>query len=80
MENGFRYIMPDHLLQESMDENVVQQLIHNYLRLWRNHDFHIRKIESKGEKYEVSAIDKGDVFMDSMFVVDKHTGWVQFNP
>ncbi|NLD38966.1 MAG: hypothetical protein GX654_19070 [Desulfatiglans sp.] len=77
MKNELHFIVPDRQSNAHMDESVVKNLIDNYLECWKNHEFHIGKIESKGEIFEVRAKVMGDIAMERIFVVDKHTGWVQ---
>ncbi len=78
MEKRLQFIAPDHQSNAPMDETVVKKLMSNYLECWINHDFHIGNIESKGEIFEVKAKIVGDIPMERIFIVNKHTGWVQF--
>lgn len=77
MKKEFRFVIPDNQSDAVMDEGVVKNLIDNYLECWRNHVFHIGEIESKGDKFEARAKADGNTPMERIFVVDKHTGWVQ---
>ena len=76
MKKDFEIFMPNLLNRDLMNENVAKKIVVNYLHLWRNHEFQVNKIESKGEKFEASVTVSGD-FMNRIFAVDKHTGWVQ---
>ena len=77
MKREFRFVIPDHQTNEPMNENVVKQLIGNHLQLWINNDFHIGKIESKGNIFEARVLAAGAVFTDRTYAVDKYTGWVK---
>ncbi len=77
MKKETRFIIPEFQTNEPMNENVVKRLINNHLRFWRNYDFHIGKIESKGDNFEARVLAAGAVLIDRTFAVDKYTGWVK---